>query len=332
VLPFMTSGEATNAIRLMAEMVTDDLTNLLSRSPSFRVISRQTARRFAGQPADVAAIGAELEIRYVLESNLRLQDGKLRVNVELINPASRLPVWAGRIERDDADQRGVRDEIVARLAREMQFEILPIESARGANDMDTDALAYRGWATLSEPNPEGYERARLLFEEVLARDPQNLFATIGLGAYHARMGAQVYDADPIGHRAKAAQILREAARRDPQSSEAQSVADLAGGARAFHARDRARPEQCERAWADRQRVDPARPRGGRARACPLRDAAFAARSDHAGMARIFRQRRVRAEELCGGDRSLPSIDRAQSQLPARLGGPRRRACARRPQR
>jgi hypothetical protein len=50
-----------------------------------------------------------------------------------------------RIEREDADRHAVQDEIVARLARKLQVEILPIESARRSTDTDTEALIYHGW-------------------------------------------------------------------------------------------------------------------------------------------------------------------------------------------
>jgi TolB-like protein/Tfp pilus assembly protein PilF len=227
VLPFMTSGETTGQVRLIADMIADDLSNILSRVPSFRVISRQTARSIAEKQIDIAALGAELHVRYVLEGTVRMQDGRLRVNVAVINPVTRLAAWTGRIERDDADRRGVQDEIVGRLAREMQFEILPIESARLAKDFDADALAYRGWAALSPIDRKGYEEALSLFRQALERDPQNLSAQTGIGAYHARMGAQVFDTDSHGHRAKAQQILREAIARDPQSSDAHFYLGLA---------------------------------------------------------------------------------------------------------
>jgi TolB-like protein/Tfp pilus assembly protein PilF len=226
ILPFTTFEEA-GTIRLIADMITDDLTNTLSRVPSFRVISRQTARRFQGQAVDVAKLGAELQVRYVLEGSIRMQGERLRVNVELIDPATRLPVWTGRIERDDGDRQGVQDEIVGRLARELQFEVLPIESARLARDFDADALAYRGWAALSGIDHEDYKRALSQFEQALVRDRENLSALTGVGAYHARMGAQLFDTDSNGHRAKAEQILRAVVQRDPQSSEAHFYLALA---------------------------------------------------------------------------------------------------------
>jgi len=227
VLPFASPGGTDEPSQLIADMLTDDLTNTLSRLPTFRVISRQTARSYRGQAVDVARLGTELQVRYVLEGSARLQDDVLRVNVELINPATRLSVWSGRVERRGADRQGVRDDIVSRLARELQFEMLPIESQRLSNDFDADALAYRGWAALSQVDLVGYKQALALFEKALKRDPNNLSAQTGIGAYHARMGAQVLDTDPAGHRRAAEEILRQVLVRDPQSSQAHFYLALA---------------------------------------------------------------------------------------------------------
>jgi DNA-binding SARP family transcriptional activator/TolB-like protein len=227
VLPFTAFGAADEAAQLAADMLTDDLTNIMSRVPSFRVISHQTARSYQGGAIDVGKLGAELHVRYALAGSVRLQDNHLRVNVELINPATRLSVWSGRVERSGADRQGVRDEIVSRLARELQFEVQPIESLRLSKDFDADALAYRGWATMSQINLGRYKDALALFNKALERDPQNLSAQIGIGAYHARMGAQVLDTDALGHRAKAREILRQALERDPNSSQARYYLALA---------------------------------------------------------------------------------------------------------
>jgi TolB-like protein len=112
-------------IQSLADLMTDDLTNMLSRVTSLRVVSRQTAQSYQGKPVDIAALGGELQVRYVLEGSMHMHRDKLRVNVELVDPATRLPVWTSQIERDSADRRGVRDEIVRHLARVLQFEILP---------------------------------------------------------------------------------------------------------------------------------------------------------------------------------------------------------------
>jgi tetratricopeptide (TPR) repeat protein len=151
----------------------------------------------------------------------------LRNNVELINPATQLSVWSDRVESSGADRQGVQDEIVSRLARELQFEVFPIESSRLSKDFNADALAYRGWAALSQVNPDGYNQALALFNQALDREPQNLSAQIGVGAYHARVGALALDTDRLGHRAKAEEILRQVLFRHPNSSQAHYYLALA---------------------------------------------------------------------------------------------------------
>jgi len=219
VLPFNTYGETAGSLQLAADTLTDDLINMLSRVPSLRVISRQTSNSLKGQPIDVAALGAELQVRYILEGSMRANGDKLRVNVELVDPTTRLSVWSGRIERDQAERQAVRDEIVGRLARELQFELLPIESGRRSNDSDADALAQRGWAAMwaayGRSGLADFKRAEAYFRQALERDPQNPGAQIGLGAYHANVGAQGLDAEPAAHLAKAVQILQEVVRRLP---------------------------------------------------------------------------------------------------------------------
>jgi TolB-like protein/Tfp pilus assembly protein PilF len=229
VLPFKTFAEGAGSTELLADMVTDDLTNLLSRVQFMRVVSRQTALTFKGHAIDVAAVGAELQVRYVLDGSMRMQGDKLRVNVELIDPKTRLPVWSTRLERDGADPYGTVDEIVGRLARELQFDISAIESARRSDDADADALVYRGWAALTQINLQGYKQAESYFKQALERDPQNLSAELGLGAYHARIGVHLLDDDPDAHREKAREILEDVIRRDPRSGAAYSYLGLVLG-------------------------------------------------------------------------------------------------------
>jgi TolB-like protein/DNA-binding SARP family transcriptional activator/Tfp pilus assembly protein PilF len=233
VLPFTAYGEAAGTVEMIASMMTDDLTNLLSRNRTFRVISRATARSF-DRSVDVATIGTELQVRYVLEGSVRMLADKLRVNVELIDSASRTAVWSGRIERDGADQHGVQDEIVGRLARELHFEILPVENARRRDDPSAVALVYRGHAAMNaafvKTGNESFKKAESLFREALERDPDNLQAMIGLGAYHANVGAQALTADSKAHLDQAREILTGVLARAPNNGAAPFYLGLVHGA------------------------------------------------------------------------------------------------------
>jgi len=158
---------------------------------------------------------------------MRMHEDKLRINLELTDPMTRLPVWTTRIDHAGTDRDKIVDEIVGRLARELQVELIGIEAERRSKDQDTDALVARGWAALFDISAAGYRQAEGYFREALERDPQSAPALIGMGAYHARIGALALDNEPLVHRAKAQELLREAIRRQPNSSSAHFYLGLA---------------------------------------------------------------------------------------------------------
>ena len=119
VLPFTSYGETGEPSRF-ADMMTDDLTNMLSRVSGFRVISRNTAETYRNQRIDAATVGAELGVRYLLEGRVSMRDNYLRVNVELTNTKTRLHAWSGRFElagtNPDRVQAGDRQQHRPRIA------------------------------------------------------------------------------------------------------------------------------------------------------------------------------------------------------------------------
>lgn len=215
VTPFRTFGEASASI---SEAMTDDLTNVLSRVAALRVISRQTMQHYAGKDYDPSKLSAELGVHYVLEGTIRPHGDKMRVNVGLIDPANRLTVWTARIERRNGEQHDIQDEIVMRIARELHFEALKADSARGNDNPGLFDLSRRGWKAIFEHGIEGLsalERAKAAFSEMLAREPDHWGARAGLGAYHTLVGSLRYGPDWLDHLDKGEGLLNQALREQP---------------------------------------------------------------------------------------------------------------------
>ncbi len=209
VLPFTSRGEQND--NMVADMMTDDLNNMLSRFPEFRVISGQTARSYTGRSVDAAAIGKELGVSYLLEGNVSIRGGQLRVNVGLVEAASQLQVWSHRFDRAELDRNAIQDEIVKSLGRELQIRVVQLESERGTASPDLHELIFKGWAALGAVPYSGVEalrQAERFFEQALSQDPDNVRAQAGLGAYHAMMGVQLQDDEPTAHLDKAEAIIR----------------------------------------------------------------------------------------------------------------------------
>jgi DNA-binding SARP family transcriptional activator/TolB-like protein len=211
VLPLRTYENGADTL-LTSEILTDDLINMLSRIGALRVISRQTSRSYLDRPLNIAAVRADLNVRYLLDGSVRVQGQKLRVHVELIDTASTFAVWSAGFERDGPNPQAVVDDVVRRLARELSLQTVALESQRLPDDTGTAQILYKGLATLATANRfgiEAFEKAQALFEQVLQRDPRNASALAGLGGVHASMAAQRYVPDPSAAFAKAETLLHK---------------------------------------------------------------------------------------------------------------------------
>ena len=184
VLPFTNlSGDPSQDY--FADGVTENLTTDLSRIRDSFVIARNTAFTFKGKAVDAKEIGRELGVRYVLEGSVQRDQGRVRVNVQLIDAQSGAHIWADRFEEDVADLFKLQDEVVARLANSLGNELVKAE-ARGDRriaNLDAFDLTMRGRALnfeiLGEPTRENNNAARALFEQALAIDPEDAGALAG---------------------------------------------------------------------------------------------------------------------------------------------------------
>jgi adenylate cyclase len=152
----------------------------MSRIRGSFVIDRNTAFTFKGKAIDAKQIGKELGVRYVLEGSVQRDQGRVRVNAQLIDAASGAHLWADRFEEDVADIFKLQ-EVVARLANSLGYELVKAEAEKSVRSKNPDAidLDMRGRALLLMRYRVGVNLkeviygARALFEQALAIDPNN---------------------------------------------------------------------------------------------------------------------------------------------------------------
>jgi adenylate cyclase len=187
VLPFanLSSDPAQD---YFADGITENLTTELSRIRGSFVIARNTAYAFKGKPIDAKEIGKELGVRYVLEGSVQRDQNRVRVNAQLIDAESGAHLWAERFEEDVADLFKLQDQVVARLANTLGYELVKAEAAKGARSTNPDAndLVMRGMALINEgssqPSKEKNDASRAFYEQALAIDPNNAAAIAGLAS------------------------------------------------------------------------------------------------------------------------------------------------------
>ena len=183
VLPF-TNLSDDPAQDYFADGITENLTTELSRLHNSFVIARNTAFTFKGKNLDAKAIGKELGVRYVLEGSVQRDANRVRVNAQLIDAESGAHLWADRFEEDVVDLFKLQDEVVARLARTLQIELVNAEAQRSLHDRprnpDAIDLTMRGLALLNQTfTKANHYEALDLFEQALTLDPANADALAG---------------------------------------------------------------------------------------------------------------------------------------------------------
>jgi adenylate cyclase len=201
VLPF-TNLSNDPSQDYFADGITENLTTDLSRIRNSFVIARNTAFTFKGKNTDAKEISKELGVRYVLEGSVHRSHSRVRVNAQLIDGKSGAHLWADRFEDELADLFKLQDQVVARLANALGYELVKAEANRSARSTNPDAidLTMRGWALLNVAGRDKaqHQQARDLFERALELDSQNAEAMVGIALIDTRDFAFGWGAHPNG--------------------------------------------------------------------------------------------------------------------------------------
>ncbi len=198
VLPFTNIGDDPQQ-EYFVDGVTESLTTDLSRISGAFVIGRSTAFTYKGKGVDLKQLGRELNVRYVLEGSVQRGGNRVRVNVQMIEAKTGAHLWAERFDKPIADLFDMQDKIVARLANQLQAELIAAEARRAdeAASPDSIDLVFQGRATLNRGlSPEMLAKARGLFERALELDPDNVEALVGLGTVDGLVAIGYFADDP----------------------------------------------------------------------------------------------------------------------------------------
>jgi adenylate cyclase len=221
VLPFTNlSGDPNQDY--FADGITDNLTTELSRIRNSFVIARNTAFTFKGKNIPIKEISNELGVRYVLEGSVQRDQNRVRVNAQLIDGNSGAHLWADRFEESITDLFKLQDQVVARLANSLGYELVKAEASKSLHSVNPDAidLTMRGWALLNVPGRDKaqHQQARELFERALEIDPQNAEAMVGVALIDIRDFGFRWGLHPERTLADSIALLTKALAIDPNFS------------------------------------------------------------------------------------------------------------------
>jgi len=181
VLPFL-NQTGHDANDYLAEGLSEDLIDRLSRLRWFSVIARDSSFTFGPKDVDRASVGEALGVRFLVEGRLRHRDGAFWLSVSLTEARSGQVMWSTRVELPSVlSQRALEPtiaDIVAILDNRIDHAEQERSHARPTSDLTLKDLIWRGRWHLNRLTKTDSETARSLFTQALDRDPDNSEALI----------------------------------------------------------------------------------------------------------------------------------------------------------
>jgi TolB-like protein len=231
VLPFANIGGGAEQ-EYFVDGVTESLTTDLSRIRGALVIARNTAFAYKGTGVDVRQIGRELNVRYALEGSVQHSGERMRVNVQLIEAETGAHLWAERFDKPVADLFDMQDEIVSRLANELQAELAAVEARRAERVSNPDSidLMLQGAAWLNKgPTSENLTKAHNFFERALDLDREDVTVLVLSALVDFLFATYLYPDDQLARLAAAEAAVTRALSLAPEYAQAHLVLGLVVG-------------------------------------------------------------------------------------------------------
>jgi TolB-like protein len=167
VLPF-TNRSSLPEDEVFAEGMVEDVTSALSQGVNVRVLgATATAMLNRASFADLAALGRQLGVRYLLEGNVRRVGANLRVATQLLEAATGEIVWTAKFDRPLTELAELQEELVTEIAASLDTQVYALEMERALKkpgDITAWEAVARAWSAYRKwdaaARVEGVEEAR----------------------------------------------------------------------------------------------------------------------------------------------------------------------------
>lgn len=194
-----------------ADGVVDDIINGLSRYRTLLfVIARNSTFTYKGRSVDVKQVGRELNVRYVLEGNVRRSGNRLRIGGQLIDATTAAQIWSDRFEGEIADIFALQDRIAESVVGALVPQLREAEMSRArrapTESIDAHLTYMQAQGLFYTWSRDGLDKALQLCYRAIELDPD--YATpygLALTGLYLRRTAG-WTADPAHELAEARRL------------------------------------------------------------------------------------------------------------------------------
>ncbi len=328
ILPFADMSQGKDQ-EYLADGLSEELLNLLSKVSGLYVAGRSSAFSFKGKNAKLVDIGRELKVATVLEGSVRKFGERVRISVQLINVDDGFQMWSETYDRQLTDVFEVQDEIAALVCAALKDKLLPKPAP--AVDPELARQLQSGRDHLRGTNRDDAQAAVAAFDKVLALDAGHAEAQAGRGT--ALQTLSRLDAAEAEQKLAREREAEEKAAADARQREAERLAAVAAQQRADAekaAEESRQREAAENIAAETQRREQAERAAAEARQREAAQTAAAesARRDAEEKAAAEARHREAAEKAAAEARQQEANERAAAEARQREAEARAMAEAR----
>jgi serine/threonine-protein kinase len=189
VLPF-TNMAGAKEDDYLCEGLAEEIINALTRIPGLRVIARTSAFAVGRAGLDVSEAGARLNVGHILEGSVRRDGRRVRISAQLVTTSDGSHLWSERYDREFTNVLALEDEIAAAIATRLrvEFALHDFQRSQPVVDVEAHAAYLEGRYFFARGTPDALARAKVCYEQAIARDPNSALAHDSLAELHWYFG------------------------------------------------------------------------------------------------------------------------------------------------
>ena len=159
-----------------ADGMTEDLITDLSKVSGLFIVARHSSFEYKDKAIDIAKVGLELGVRYLLQGSVRKAAQRVRINAKLVEAENGNHVWADRYDGSLDDVFELQDEVSEKVVKALSITLSPKENEVlkkvHTQNLDAYELFVRARVTPYPPLPEKIKLAAGMFSQVIEMDPE----------------------------------------------------------------------------------------------------------------------------------------------------------------
>jgi adenylate cyclase len=210
----------------IAELIASDVTQRLSTSAQWRVISRLSSMAYRGRRQSLAALREQLRVDFVVSGSCLLSGNRVRVTIELADAQNSSIVWSSVIQGDRAEltlpANAVVEQIVSGVAAAIIVHEVRRSRAQPMPTLRSYTLLFAAVSMMHRLSRQDFERSQVLLTHLADRHRHSPEPQVWLAKWHVMRVVQGWSESPQADAAQAQALTGRAL--DWQSDHALALA------------------------------------------------------------------------------------------------------------